>query len=209
MTTSATGGYLLPTTPFPIDDELLSRRLSNVVSGVTGLPGNMVRPRWQENPPPIPAPDQDWAAVGVTMYPTSAGTPEIRHVSDSDGHSLLSVFSEVRVLASFYGPSCSSRARLCQVAVWIDQNWEQLKPLGLRVANVGDVTITAEEVDETWYRRADLPVTLVQDASHIYSILNVLSAHGVTHAGRPGTSETVDVPFNSENVVDSLGESSP
>jgi hypothetical protein len=65
---SASGGYLVPVSPLPLDDEELGRRLSNVVAGVTGIPGNLVRPRWQKNPPPIPDEGVDWVAVGVTSY---------------------------------------------------------------------------------------------------------------------------------------------
>jgi hypothetical protein len=127
---SSTGGYLVPTTPLPLDDEILHRRISNLIAGITGLPGNLVRPRWQPNPPQIPAPETNWVAVGVVTYPSSHGTPVRRHISDGDGYDVLDDPELIRLLASFYGPNCGAYARLCRHALWVEQNWEQLAPLG-------------------------------------------------------------------------------
>lgn len=196
---SSIAGYLTPTTPLPVDDEFLGRRLSNLVAGVTGLPGNLVRPRWQRDPGPIPGPDVNWAAVGVISYPNPGGTPVFYHVSDGDGHNDVRDGGDVQAIATFYGPSCSAYARLCRTGLWVGQNWEQLGPLGISLRDTGDVTIVPEKVNETWYRRADLSIILTQSLSRDYEILNVLSANGVIIAPRR-RDETVKAPFNTENL---------
>jgi hypothetical protein len=196
---SSTGGYLVPTTPLPLDDEILHRRISNLIAGITGLPGNLVRPRWQPNPPQIPAPETNWVAVGVVTYPSSHGTPVRRHISDGDGYDVLDDPELIRLLASFYGPNCGAYARLCRHALWVEQNWEQLAPLGLSLSDAGDIAVVGEDLNETWYRRADLPITLAQDLTRTYMILNILRADGVVHA-QYASGDGVDVKFDTNNV---------
>ena len=196
---SASGGYLVPVSPLPIDDEELGRRLSNLVSGVTGIPGNLVRPRWQKNPAPIPSESTNWAAVGVVSYPSMKGTPRLEHHPEQEGYSVARDDGSVHVLASFYGPNCSALARLCRTGLWVNQNWEQLAPLGLTLADVGDATVTAELVNETWLRRADLPIFLAQTIERTYAILNVLSADGVIHASGSSGHE-VEVDFDTSQI---------
>lgn len=197
--TSSTGGYLTPTSPLPVDDEELGRKLSNLVSGVTGIPGPMVRPRWQPVTPPLPLPSQDWAAVGVLSSPVGMGPPWITHISTGNGYDIQTEDSEINCLVSFYGPHCFAYSRLCRAGLWIPQNWEQLLPLGINLRDTGAVTVVPENINEAWYRRADLPFTLVQDMSRAYAVLNILSAQGLIH-GQGSHSQTVDVPFDTENI---------
>jgi hypothetical protein len=195
---SASGGYLVPISPLPLDDEELGRRLSNLVAGVTGIPGNLVRPRWQKNPPPIPDENVDWVAVGVISYPSVHGTPRLSHHGEQEGYTVAQDPGQVNVLASFYGPNCSALARLCRTSLWVNQNWEQLAPLGLTLADVGDVTVTAELVNETWLRRADMPIFLAQTIDRTYAILNILSADGIIHAS--GSGHEVEVDFDTSQI---------
>jgi hypothetical protein len=65
--------------------------------------------------------------------------------------------------------------------------------------DVGDVTVTAEQVNETWLRRADLPIILAQSIERTYAILNILSAQGLVHTSSPSGHE-VDVEFDTNNI---------
>jgi hypothetical protein len=199
MVNSSTGGYLTPTTPLPLDDEELGRRLSNLVAGVTGLSGPLVRPRWQTPPPPIPSPSQDWVAIGVLSYPIGDGPPQTIHIGSGNGHDEMNDAEEVNCLASFYGPRCAAYARLCRAGLWLPQNWEQMIPLGVNLSSVGTVTIVPENINEAWYRRADLPIVLIQSMSWAYDVLNILSAQGIIH-GQGSNQQTVDVQFDTENI---------
>jgi hypothetical protein len=163
-----------------------------------GIPGNLVRPRWQKNPPPIPDENVDWVAVGVISYPSVKGTPQLVHHPEQEGYSVARDDGPVHVMASFYGPRCFALARLCRTGLWVNQNWEQLAPLGLTLADVGDVTVTAELINETWLRRADMPIFLAQTIDRIYAILNILSADGTIHAS--GSGHEVEVDFDTSQI---------
>lgn len=209
--TSATGGYLLPVTPPPADDLSLDRQLSNLVSGITGLPGSMVRPRWQPEPPPIPAATENWASVGVTESNPEKGTPYFRHVGRDydpvthvelpyDGRSDMVEQEELTVLVTFYGPASGELASLLKSGIHVGQNWEQGHSRGLALKGVGAIRHVPEQINREWYMRRDIELRIMREVDRTYSILNILSAQGTLHGDRlPSTAEP-SVDWSTENV---------
>lgn len=71
--TSATGGYLLPANQFPLPANLSFKQfLQQVFVGLSGLPGNLVFPRWQVAPPKQPDLYTNWMSIGVTSIKPDA-----------------------------------------------------------------------------------------------------------------------------------------
>ncbi len=64
--TSATGGFLVPTSAAPDEDTALEDFIHDFIAGVTGIAADMVRPRWQPTPPRQPPVGANWCAFGVT-----------------------------------------------------------------------------------------------------------------------------------------------
>jgi hypothetical protein len=195
--TSATGGYLTPTTPAPTGDIALDRFLSNLIAGVTGIPGNLVRARYIAEPAPVPLASVDWVAFGVTAIDRQPGTPAIFHFGSGDGHDEIQEHELLTVLMSFYGPNCEQNAALCRDGLHIAQNWEQANSRELYYEEVRGIVVLAEQVNTQWYRRADMEVRIGRGVTRSYDVLNVLNASGVNH--QAGSAPDIVQPWNTEN----------
>lgn len=175
--TSATGGYLSPTTQSPAYDQPLDVQLQAVVVGITGLDGTLVRPRWQQRPPQQPDQDVDWCAIGIVRVGTAYGH-HTRHVPDGDGHDETEAYEDLELLASFYGPGCGGMAALLRDGLWVPQNREEMRANGMALTSADTITLLGEFVTAEWRRRADLPISLTRVVSRSYPILNLLEAQG-------------------------------
>src|SRR6185437_11129663 len=83
--TSASGGYLAPSSALPLEDGAFDAVLQGFVVGVTALAGNLVRPRWQPIPPPTPDPTVNWCAIGVVVEDPAEGKGFITHDGSDNG----------------------------------------------------------------------------------------------------------------------------
>jgi len=61
----------------PQDGQPLEDFMQSLVAGITNLPGNLVRPRWQPQPLPIPPHNVDWAAIGINSSDLDNGWPYV------------------------------------------------------------------------------------------------------------------------------------
>lgn len=179
--TSATGGYLSPTTPSPAYDQPLDVQMQSVVVGITGLDGSLVRPRWQPRPPQQPDQSTDWCAIGIVRIGAAYGH-SIRHIPDGEGSDEAEAYEDLELLASFYGPGCSGMAALLRDGLRIPQNREEMRSHGMALTSADTVTLLGEYVTTEWRRRADLPLFLTRVVTRRYPILNLLEAQGSIHS---------------------------
>jgi hypothetical protein len=208
---SARAGYLTPTTVSPPYDFDLARQINDLVSGVSGLPGNMVFPRWQPEPPTTPPQNSNWAAVGVTQIIRQAGTPYIRHDGQDKDITLQDVenplgFDEVQehetivILTSFYGPRCEAYAARLRDGLHISQNWETARANGMALQEMSGITQLPEMFNERWLRRADLELRIRRQVDRRYNVYNILRASGYIQADEP-VDEPVTEEFDTVNGV--------
>lgn len=173
---SSTGGYLSPAgSPAPLEDAALEDFLQQVVVGVTGLPGAMVRPRWQPTVPKQPEPSVNWCAIGVT-YEDADDYPVQQHDGAGEGHNNFSQHETLPVLATFYGPSAGANAKLLKNGLYVAQNREQLIANNMDLLDVGRVMAVPEMVNLQWIRRYDVPIRIRRKVERTYPVLNLLSA---------------------------------
>lgn len=115
--------YLRPTSGV-LDDDALADLIQQVVVGITGLPGNMVRPRWQPDAPNTPDVSLDWVAFG-----TASLAPQWNAYQYYD-KVLDTYFVEgtqvVECLFSFYGPNHSRHREEFLDGLQLDMNLQQL-----------------------------------------------------------------------------------
>lgn len=181
--TSATGGPLQPALDPALLQDASEDVLTALVSGVTGLPGDLVRPRWQEKPPAQPSKDTDWCGVGITRTAAEDGAASVViHDGAGEGRDILRRHERVEVMASFYGPNSAFYATLLRDGLALPQNREPMVLADIGLIDIGPIMPAAELVNSTWLRRHDLTLTLRRQTNRIYAIRNLTSAAGAVQA---------------------------
>jgi hypothetical protein len=188
--TSATGGYLTQTSS-SIDGQALRRFLQSVIVGVTGLNATLVRPMWQQNPPPIPSIDVDWCGFAIMTQRHEKGA---FHEQLNAGGATLLRHEELDLLCAFYGPNCLVNAGLLRDGLeLIAQNREQLFLAGMGVNGFSDITHAPELVNDRFFDRADITMTIQREIRRSYDILHFVGASGTVTANRDIESLTAGI----------------
>lgn len=178
MSDSSTGGYIAPSGAGPDDDLALDVILQRMVAGITGLPGGMVRPRWQERPPTEPEVSADWCAIGVLDHTREVGA----FLATDDVSTRFRRNEDLSLLASFYGPNAGANAGRLADGLALQQNLEAVAADGLVLGEVGTVRAVPDLLHALWRRRYDVPVLMRRRITRTYPIrpvagLGVLSLH--------------------------------
>jgi hypothetical protein len=198
MPDSSTGGYLLPTsTNGDLNDVALAVFLQALVVGVTGLPGPLVRPRWQPEPPAEPDFGTNWASVGPS------GEIDRDHFSASihqsaDGVSSTTEVSNrvIPVLCSFYGPLAATNFELLANGLKVPQNREMIQLAGFNlVAGVTGPTPVPIQQKNRWTYRVDGSFRIRQQQAYTYQVFDLVAATATLNAAEGSTviTETINV----------------
>ena len=192
--TSATGGYIQPTSALPLDDAALDTLLQALVVGITGLPGNLVRPRWQPVAPKQPDASVDWCAVGVMDYDAESNI-SITHDGTGLGQSTSYQNETLDIQASFYGPTARGNASLLRDGLMIAQNRELLSLQEISLKGQPGRAIRAPElVNQQWINRVDLPFTLSRRIVRIWPIENILGINATATTDDDAQTAIITVP---------------
>jgi hypothetical protein len=179
--TSSTGGVLSPIGALPLDDFALDAVFQSLAVGITGMPGNLVRPRWQMASdiaggfgglPKQPEPGTDWCAIGVVSVKQSDG-PWLVYDAPSNTE-LYWDHEELTVLVSMYGPDCQSNMRLLRAGLNVPQNTESLLPNMIRYVGCGPIRTVPELVNQQWVRRQDISLDFRRKVIMTYGVENLL-----------------------------------
>lgn len=195
MADSSTGGYLQPNN-LPSADKLLHRVLHDYVVGVTGLLAGNVRPRWQKNPPEIPASNVDWCAFGVTEI--SGGHPyqvQVQVQVDEDLFDTKANLVRDELLtcqASFYGENSGLYAERLVLGSSIAQNREALYLQGFSVISATTILRSAELVNDVWLDRQDIEIIFGRRVVVEYNVLHFLGAAGTMETETAAESWSVE-----------------
>ena len=170
MYTSATGGYILPDGGAVPNDQELEDIFQDFIKGVTGLAGKMVRPRFQENPPPVPAVGVDWVAFGIRIQRPDDGPYFEQHSENATSIR----HEEIEVALSFYGNRGQHFAKLFVDSTAIPQNVNQLKPHKIKFVGVGEVLTAPDLINEQYVHRFDVNATFRRKTERTYAIQSFL-----------------------------------
>ncbi|GFM37999.1 phage neck terminator protein [Desulfovibrio psychrotolerans] len=168
--TSATGGYLALTSVAPLS--IIEDALHDLIAGITGLQGSLIRPRWQPEPPRQPKPSETWCAFGIMDHAVS-NFPEVRHVGAGDGSDEIITQSRLTVMVAFYGPEGDATTLLLRDGLHVAQNRAGLRAMGLAFESAGDVTRNPELVGNRWLPRSDMTIFFRRETRRTVATLNL------------------------------------
>lgn len=170
MSDSSTGGFITPvSTTGELNDDALTDFLQSVVVGIVGLPGNLVRPRWQPEPPGSPATGTNWAAVGVM----SSKPDTFAYVIHHPGFDATYRQDILEICCTFYGPNSRGNCNLLSMGFQIEQNLEQFQLNNFSFISCDSPIYTAELDNNLWVPRVDLTFRLRRAQIYHYPILDL------------------------------------
>lgn len=152
----------------------------------------MFRPRWQPEPPNLPATGKDWAAFGVVKR-ASDTFASVQHFADADkGFDELQRHEELDVLVSFYGPNADALAMAVRDNSQIHQNQEALLLAGMGLIETSEITTVPSLMKNKWLYRADITVRIRRAISRQYRVQDLLVADITLHVGNTVAGGTID-----------------
>lgn len=187
--TSATGGYLQQVAG-PLEGLDLRRFIGTVLVGVSGFEPELVRPAWQQNPPPVPNIDTNWMAFGITARRADNDPYQVE--KDDGQRTLMLRHEELDIMLAFYGPDCLQKAAEVREGFELTQNTESLLLAGMAYIDLSDIIHAPELVNDRYFDRADTTLTIRREVRREYRILNFVSAYGAIHANRDITTMSRD-----------------
>lgn len=179
MSDSTHPGTLQPIDVLPPDDDAaLDAVLQTWIVSLTGLPGSLVRPRWQPAPPPEPDQGTNWCAIGIMSQVPDANNWERQNPLGGGGlgDHTAQRHEELEALVTLYGPSAAGYAGLVQDNSQIDQNRALLDAHGIQLIGTGIIRIVPELINQIFVRRVDLSIGFRRQIDRTYAIRTLLTA---------------------------------
>lgn len=199
---STSAGYITPSADATLSDDSLADALQRMVVGITALPGAMVRPRFQADPPDIPENDQDWCAISVTeMDPPSGNMEQIQDGEADEGWGQTNArgYETMTALASFYGPNALRYATRLRDGLLISQNRDAMQTDGdLSLLWFGAIRNVSDYQNTTFRNRFDFPIMLRHRFERNYNVRNIVEIQGSISAdgGSLDGSTVFELPFD-------------
>jgi hypothetical protein len=181
----------IPATTNPAEGNEFDDLLGDAIADIVGLNRDkLVRPRWQIDAPISPGPEIDWCGHGIVNV-----TPDNDSFLLTDGTDGVLTRNETCEWAiSMYGPTSGRNCALLRDGLQVPANREVLRASGVAVQSEGSIVRAPELVDDRWYDRHDLTLTLVREIRRSYRILSFVSASGIIHGHGPDP--TIDSTFS-------------
>nr|WP_261279343.1 hypothetical protein [Serratia liquefaciens] len=139
---------------------------------MTGLDKNVVYPRWTDPQIQIPKNGTTWCAFGITGVQEDANPAYIQGDESSEQWS----HETVDILCCFYGPRGMSVVTQFRDGLFVSQNNDELKAIGLTLLDCGRIFNLPELINNQWVRRYDIAVRLRRKVIREYGIKSLVEA---------------------------------
>lgn len=177
---SSTGGYLQPSPQFPTlpGPLTLNQFLQSVLVGISGLPGDMVRPKFQVEPPKQPDIFTNWLAFAPVDNAPDANAFVGSVLDGPDTVNITQRMSKLEVQCGFYGPASLEYADLTRDGFQIPQNLASLTQAGMGFVGSNNAKRVPDLVNERWVDRWEISFFINRQVLRAYPILPFLSVAG-------------------------------
>jgi hypothetical protein len=169
-TNSTVAGYLTPSS-LPAEDDALDDVVHEAIVGITGITGDLVRPRWQPEPPTQPAFTVDWVAFGLNRSEEDTFTYD-----NTDGTTYTVQRDEMLYfLVSAYGPNAGRTRKMLSDGLAVSQNRDALLAAGLALVEMQEMTKVPALFKEKWVTRVDSTVVFRRRTTTVYTVATITS----------------------------------
>lgn len=163
---SSAAGFLAPLAS-PIYDNPLDDFFHAFLVALSTIPGKLVRPRWQPEPPNLPAFTTDWMAWGIVDVEADnfafQGVP-------ADDQFVVERDEVLTMLMSFYGPRAGQLASQVSASMQLSQNRFYLRAQNITLIEVMNQSRVPALLKEKWVPRVDQRVRFRRRASWAYQV---------------------------------------
>lgn len=185
---STVAGYLTPdANPAPLEDAELDKFLHDLIVGVTGLPGDMVRPRWQAEPPTQPERADDWMAFGVMDEDADTYAATVHTIDSSE----VQRHEYIDILISSYGPHGRGNMKLLRDGLQVEQNRAALSANAMGLVETGRIITAPSLAKDLWLNRFDMTMRLRRENRRVFGVKSIAS--GVIQLDDEVIQETIQV----------------
>ncbi|MGH8499791.1 MAG: phage neck terminator protein, partial [Methylococcales bacterium] len=174
--TSATGGYLLPTTG-PIEGISQAHFFHSVIEGISGFSASLVRQAFQGRVPPQPEANIDWVAFHISRREMDDNS----FVKRNEPNALSIRHERIEIQCFFYGPKSHGNAAMLLDGFLIAQNLEALFLVGMGFIMASAIQHVPELINGIYFSRSDVTLIFTAENRRVYPVLTFLSARGTTH----------------------------
>lgn len=179
--------------------QALARFFQQLIVGITGLDGTLVRPRWQAEPGNVPDFGVAWCAAGIDTRVTQGFAWE--KLSADATYYTLDRQEELTLRCSFYDngvdQTADQFAYMLRDGLQLSQNREILTAAGLGFIATGAMRPLPTLLKQRWLYRVDLPVRFRRQMTWQYPILSIVAAGAIIEAETPGgtlITQTIALP---------------
>ena len=168
---SGQAGFLAPVSA-PVYDDPLDDILQQTVSGLTGIPGALVRPKWQKEPPQHPPTTTLWCAFGLqdSDVDTFAFEGHDQASSSVERDELLTF------LISFIGPGAHGAAERFRDGLEVSQNRDLLRNAGIGLVEVQRAIKVPALFHDQWLPKVDVSVIFRRRTTRTFAVLSLQAA---------------------------------
>lgn len=171
-----------------LDDDDLFNFFHDFIAGLTGLAGNLVLPRWQPEPPNIPATAPNFAAFGVTTYKADTYAADVLKAA---GTFEIHRHETIELLVSFFGLNCGALGRIFRDGIQVEQNRDVLSMNNFGLLECNDVVMAPTLFKERWLRRADVAFSVRRQVVRGFPVQPLVGA--IISVNNEKYSETINV----------------